>query len=775
MSWRVAASIGAAGLIASQASARLRTSRRVIENVIVLATKREAALQDVPMSVNVLTAADLAAAGLDDIAEISQRLPTLEQLHSSSPTTTTLRIRRVGNLGNIPTFEPAVGLFVDGAFRSRSLLGTNELLDVERVEVLSGPQSTLYGKNVSAGLVAIYTRPPAKQFEGAAEATGGWIDAPGTPSLRRLKLAVGGPLGEDWRAGIAVAHAKHGDTMANAIAGAPDANDQDRLAARGQLMWSPGERLDLRLLAGYAREEDDQGVPDVYLAPGSASSVVAGILQESAGSQRCSDNVPRNRTFCSLAPNTYELEAYDLTLLGKYRLANGWTLDSITAWDRYEALRSEDDVAQLFAPILFFRDSEEGDSLQQELRLSSAPVGGMSWLAGISYYRNDQERGLGGERPMFGASGSAAFDPIWPVLLGVPLDLPGQLGIHDSIVQTHYLGVFGNVTWPFTERLSVTAGARWQREEKDATINNSVNAPGASLISLVLTPASTLDGQPVNGQLERESDNVTWSVTPTYRINDALIGYFTAARGAKSGGFNTGYGDAPLSSREFGDERVRHYELGARGTVADERARFSAAAFYTEYQDFQDAAFVSAQFTVGNAEQLDLKGIELEGTALLSDRLSVDLAVSVADLTYGTNTTGMCYPGRVPDGTEPGSCDLSGEHPINAPVWATHLGLQYRRPASWGELYARIDWSWTDRYNTSFSADPRLVQDAYSDLGLRIGMRLGAGYELVLWGENLLDEDVTVLDAVLNLFNDSSYQSFMTDPRSYGLTLRVSF
>lgn len=773
---RVAASIGAAGLIAIASGSARADESAVIEHVVVLAQKRESALQDVPMSVTALTGSQLTAAGLDDIAEISQRLPTLDQQRSSTLTTTTLRIRRVGNLGNIPTFEPAVGLFVDGAFRSRSLLGTNELLDVERIEVLSGPQSTLYGKNVSAGLVAIYTRLPAEQFEGRAEATGGWIDAPGTPALRRFKLSVSGPIAEDWRAGLAIGRSRHGHTIANELAGAPDGDDEDRLAARGQLLWSPNERLDLRLIAGYAQQKDDEGTADVYLAPGAVSTTVADILRESGVARTCGDNVPHNRRTCSVAPNTLDLEAFDLTLLGHYRLSNGWRLDSITAWDRYEALRTEDDAAQVFAPILFFRDSEEGSSWQQELRLSSAADASTSWLAGISYYRNDYDRGMHGKRPMFGVTGNAAFDPIWPVLLGgLPLASPNQLGLHDSSVDTRYLGVFGSVSWQLTERLSLITGLRRQREKKDAVINNSVTAPSLSLISLVFSPAVTPNGQPVNGTLGRESDDVTWSLTPSYRISDALMGYLTVARGSKSGGFNTGFGNAPLSSREFGDERIQHYELGARGILAHERARFSAAAFYTEYEDFQDAAFIGAQFTVGNVEQLDLRGVEVEGQAILGANVTADLAISVADLTYGTNTTGLCYPGRVPDGTTPGSCNLSGEHPIDAPVWATHLGLQYQRPLSWGELYARLDWSWTDRYNTSFSADPRLVQDAYSDVALRLGMRLGSNYELVLWGENVLDEDVTTLDAVLNLFNDASYQSFMAEPRSYGLTLRVSF
>ncbi len=136
------------------------------DTVVVYAQKRAAPLQDVPMSVSILTDTDLADAGIHDIEGVATSMPTLDMQRSVSPLTTTLRIRRVGSLGNIPTFEPAVGLFVDGAYRSRSLLGTGELLDVDHVEVLSGPQSSLYGRSVSAGVVSIYTRRPDQTVQG---------------------------------------------------------------------------------------------------------------------------------------------------------------------------------------------------------------------------------------------------------------------------------------------------------------------------------------------------------------------------------------------------------------------------------------------------------------------------------------------------------------------------------------------------------------------------------------------------------------------------------
>jgi outer membrane receptor protein involved in Fe transport len=748
----------------------------VLENVTVWAQKREADLQNVPMSVSTLSDDELQIAGLNDIADVATRVPTVALQNSVSATTTSLRIRRVGSLGNIPTFEPAVGVFVDGVFRARSLSAAGDFVDVERIEVLRGPKSTLYGKNTSAGVVALYTKWPGAQFGGIAEVTNGWFDSADSPSMTRLKLRLGGPVTPTLGASIAAAHSSHGYTMSNALAAAPDSNDQDRLALRGQLAWSPSEAFDARLLVGYASERDHQGESDVFLAPGAPSTTVAGVLRDAGLGQECSDNQPHNRRSCALRVNTFDYEALDVTLLGRYRLSNGWTLTSVTGWDRYDALRTDGDVGQLSAPILFFNDAELGRSFQEELRLTSTEGGWLSWLIGAFYYQHDYRRGGRGETPMFGPNGAAAFHPIWSTLLrGTPLALPGQLGLHQSHIDTRYVSVFGDLGWQFTDRLSLTTGVRWQREEKKAGIHNSLTLPGASLISTTLTPSVSPSGEPVNGSIGRRSEHITWSITPQYRINAALMTYLEVARAAKSGGFSTGFGNAPLTAREFDDEHIRHHEIGARGTFSDARVRWSLATFYTEYRDYQDAAFVSAQFSVGNAHRVVLKGAEFEGVVLLATGLAADISVSAADLTYATNTTGACFPGRVPDGTAPRSCNLAGEHPINAPVWSAHLGLEQQRSMSWGEAYARIDWSWTDEYNTSFSADPRLKQDDYSDVALRVGARWGDSFEAALWGDNLLDEDVTYIDSVLNLFNDASYQSFMDDQRSYGITIRLHF
>lgn len=724
------------------------------------------------MSVSTLTDIDLANAGIHDIEGVASSLPTLNLQRSVSPVTTTLRIRRVGSLGNIPTFEPAVGLFVDGAYRSRSLLGTGDLLDVDHIEVLSGPQSSLYGRSVSAGVVSIYTRRPDKQFRADAEVTGGVVDSARSAGMGRVKASVSGPLSQTLGGGAAAAYSGQGLTFRNALTAGPDGNDLARTTLRGQLLWSPNEQFELRLIAGYLQEEDAQGESDVYFAPGAPSTTVAALLQQQ-GAAPCPDNVPHNRTTCSVATNLLDLEAADLTLNLSYRFANDWTLNSLMSWDRYRDQRTDDDLAQLFTPLLFYRDSERGTSVQQELQLASADTARLAWLAGLSYYSNKYRRGKGGERPMFGPNGPLAFTPLWRSLFGIPLALPGQLGIHDSGLDTDYYSAFGQVTWAFGSHLSLTGNLRWQTEEKQASINNSVTLPGASLISNVLTPAVSPNGAPVNGVVSRDTNYLTWSLTPQLRINEDLMTYLTVTRGGKSGGFNTGFGNAPLSAREFGDETIDHFEIGARMSFANGRVRARVAAFDTEYHDYQDAAFVSGQLSVGNADRMDLKGAEIEGSALLGSGTSLNLAMSFADLTYFANTTGACYAGRVADGSAPRSCNLSGEHPIDAPPWMINASLQHEQHMRWGELFARIDASWNDRYNTSFSADPRLIQRPRFDLGMRLGARIGNRYECAVWVDNLLNEKLTQIDAALNLFDDASYQSFMSAPRTYGLTLRL--
>jgi len=749
-----------------------------LEEVIVTAQKRAQSLQDVPLAVSALSTAQMLDAGVQDMGDVSRQIPVLEVQNNVTAAATSFRIRRVGNLGNIPTFEPAVGVFVDGAFRSRAMFGASELFDIERIEILRGPQSTLYGKNTTAGVIGIYTATPAEEFEWRGEVTAGQYDVDDDASLMNFKGGISGPLTDSLGGSLGVSYSTHEELQTQAlVSGGEDANDRERYSVRGQLQWDASEDLSLRLIMGTVQQDDDSYTAEVTTEEGGAVQTILGVFQSAGVSIPCTDNRARNQVGCSRTAVTSDVESYEATLIAEYEFDAGMSLTSITSWDSFDSYMEHNDVAQVSAPIAQFHDTQEAESWQQELRLGSAGGEAVDWLGGVFLYHNEFKRGDEGatatfapdeysSHPVVGLVHQQAFGTPFPL----PMALPGQHGYLDGQQDTDYVGVFGQATWNISDKWSVTGGMRWQQEEKDASLEQWADVPGPSIFSLSLSPAH------ISGQRDRDTDEVTWSLTPQWFVTEDTMLYATAAHGFKSGGFNVGFGSMPLDNREFGDEDIMHYEMGFKSELLDGRMRLAGSVFATDYDDYQDAAFVGAQFTVGNAEKTELRGVELEGTWLANEYLTVDFAVSYADLEYEENTTGMCYPGREPDSpTTEGACDLSGEQPVNAPEWKTHIGMQYERPVSWGDYYLRADWSWTDEYNTSFSADPNLVQDSYDWVSLRAGLRWN-NYEVVAWADNVLDETVANMDSVVNFYAvDGSYQSFLQPPRSYGLTFRVNY
>lgn len=749
-----------------------------LEEVIVTAQKRAQSLQDVPMAVSALSADQMLDAGVQDMEGVSRQVPVLEVQSSISAATTNFRIRRVGNLGNIPTFEPAVGVFVDGAFRSRAVFGASDLFDIERIEILRGPQSTLYGKNTTAGVIGIHTQAPAESFEWRGELTAGQYDVEDDATLVNFKGGVSGPLTDNLGASLGVSYSSHDEIQVQALEeGGEDANDLDRYSIRGQLQWDATDDLSLRLIMGTVQQDDNNTTAEVTVDDQGGVRQIINTFEAFGVSTACDDNRPHNRVGCSRTAVTTDMESYEATLLADYEFGNGMVLNSITSWDSYESFTQHDDVAQVSAPIAKFHDTHEGESWQQELRVNSVGGETVDWLAGVFLYHSEYQRGDEGktatfvydefsDHPIVGLVHQQAFGTPFPL----PMAAQGQSGYLDGQQDTDYIGVFGQATWNITDSFNITGGLRWQEEEKDATLGQWTDDPSPSIFFFNLSPAW------IGGDMDRKTDEVTWSLTPQWFVTEDTMLYLTASHGFKSGGFNVGFGTMPMDNREFDDEDIMHLEAGFKTELLDGRMRLAGSVFATDYDDYQDAAFVGAQFTVGNAESAELRGVELEGTWLISEYVTADFAVSYASLEYDEYNSGMCYPGRVPDSpTMAGACDLSGENPVNAPEWKTHLGVAYERPVSWGDYYVRADWSWTDEYNTSFSADPNLVQDAYDWVSVRAGLRW-SDYELVAWVDNALDETVSNMDSVVNFYAvDNSVQSWLQKPRSYGLTFRVNY
>ena len=772
-------------MVAASACCAL-TAQAQLEEVVVTAQKRAQSLQDVPMAVSAMNAETMQQDGIQTIADVALRMPTLDVNTTTAPVSNIYRIRRLGNLANVPSVEPAVAIMVDGAFRGRPVFGAGDLFDVERIEVLRGPQSTLYGKNATAGVIAIHTATPSDEFEVKAELTAGVLEGgDGDADLLRFKGGVSGPLTDTLSASFGVSGVDQDPVMGDGLAGknGTETNENKRLALRGQLAWDASDSLSVRAIVGNMDIDDTHGTGnDIYFDP--QSPLIAGIpgtlppvLEATAEvaqgeTGQCADNDPTNHKGCHLQDVRTDLSANEATLLVNYELANGWTIDSTTSWDWYKFKGAQNDVAQASSSVLRYNPKQESESWQQELRLSSAGGDVLDWQVGAFYYHNEFDFGDRGKTAMFMADVDSG-NPLWAAILEVPWATEGQLGYLDGQQDTDYYAVFGQTTWNATDDFAVTAGLRWQREEKDMTIDQAVNDPGVSVISAVLNPVAI--GW-TGGKDDRSADEVTWSVSPQYNFTDDTMVYGIVSHGFKSGGFDIGFGAAPADGREFDDEQLMHYELGVKSELWDGNVRLAASAFYTDIDEYQDPLFVTGQFVIRNAEKTELKGVELESTALLGEKLTADFAISYVELEYDTYTNGGCFGRGEPDGTG-GGCDLSGETPVNAPKTKANFGLTFEDDISWGDYYLGANVTWTDDYHTTQSAAPDdLDQDAYYWLTLRAGTRWN-NFEVVAWMDNATDEDVVSFTAPLSLLpaGGSSHQTFLQAPRSYGLTFRVNY
>ena len=533
-----------------------------------------------------------------------------------------------------------------------------------------------------------------------------------------------------------------------------------RYAVRGQAVFEPNDAFKLRLIAAHSEMPGSKGnnEPDIFYG------AVPAAINEAFGNP-CPDDDPMNRRVCRNYAAEATFEASEATLIGTYRFANDYELTSLTSWDEYELTQGVD-ADQLNISLLDTNDRQAGDAFQQELRIASPATGALQWIAGAFYYDSSFERGGWDGHSSF-VLGSEA--PLVPLAPGLPLGQPGDSGDLLSRNDTEYLGLFAQATRNMTERFAVTAGARWQTESKDTTVTHSLNHSTPTLISLALLPDT------VDADLSRETDAVTWSLTPQYFFTDDVMGYLTVSHGFKSGGFNGDWGRALPEQREFADEEVDHYELGLKTRFAQDRVQLNAAAFYSDFTNYQEAGFVALQFLVTNAPAVTSKGVEMDLTAQITDTLVAELNGTYARTEYDEFAAGLCYPGRTPTDAATGTCDLSGATLANAPELKLHAGLVYDRPTSFGEFYARTDYSWSDDYFSNVNHDPRHVQGAFGLLDARAGLRIG-DWDLSIWGENLTDETYVYQSAVTNLFgSDPAYQNYLAPGLSYGATARIRF
>lgn len=799
-----------------------------LEEIIITATKRAQTLQEVPIAVSAYSAELLQNAGVSDLRELTQLSPSLFLSSSASEAAGAVaRIRGVGTTGDNPGLESSVAVFVDGVYRNRTNVGLTELGELERVEVLRGPQGTLFGRNASAGLISVTTKKPTYEAEGYGEFSYG------NHEQFRAAAGLSGALVEDKVAArIDGVFLKRDGFLEDKVIDV-DFNDRDRYLIRGQLMFDPTEELNIRLIADYS-DRDESCCAAVTLIRGSTAGFIELLGGELGSGGSDSDPDPYSRHSATTPGRGFQQDVEEYGFSGEVNWQIGEVqLTSITAWRNWENFRSQD--IDFSSADILYRDEDafrqEFETLSQELRLNGQ-AGFLDWLVGFYYADEDLAlddtillgddyegyanllvcAGLGVLPPACpSALTFPGYDAVLSSVVGMPVEaLAAGTGVdRDSFRQnSRNFAFFTHNIIELSDQIDLTLGARYTDERKrlDASIatNNTTCSTLVAAAQLGAIPASllTLPCLPffnplVDGVYDsvRKEDEFTGTVALNVRWNDDLSTYASFSRGYKAGGFNldraaltVGAPDAD-ADLQFREETVNSYELGAKFRSPDRTVNINAAAFYSKFDDFQLNTFNGISFVVENLPKVESYGFELEGAWQAAENLSFNGGVTYANTQYGNDLGDDPIFQQPDDMTSAGALfQLAGQQITNAPKWSIVGSSTYEHPVGdklKGLLH--LNFRYTSKINTGSDLDLEKVQDGVFVMNGRLGLgHIDDNWQIEVWSRNIFDKDYVQIafDAPLqgsgtarNTFvsNTQTFNAFLAEPRTFGVTLRGRF
>lgn len=726
------------------ASSPLAQQTNALEEIVVTATKRAQSLQDVPLAVNAFSADTIEVAGINNAGDLAILTPALNINVNTNPFAARMIIRGVGTAQTDPALEPSVGLFIDGIYLGRTGLGMSDLTDIERIEVLQGPQGTLYGKNTNAGAISVITKKPSfEKSEGYVEAS------VGNYSMNKLTASASGPLTQNLAYRLS-GNINQRDGYYDNSAGV-DFNDADDWNIQGKLQWEPTESLSI-LLSGSRVERDTTccGADAVQTESVNNELVAQGLSPDS--------NDPYDYNVQSNADNRFAMESDLLSMTIDYD--TGWgAIKSITAWNDYSYRVDQDPDRSELDILTLSNDKSSGDSFSQELRFTASPSDNVDYMLGVFYLEQNTKRG--GDEPFVFIG-----DDI--ITIGSQQDLPFPLPFNflvqpgDSLTldmnqDAETIAFFGQGTWHIGDQWHITGGLRWSDEEKKSDLFSQTYS---TAFSNQILGASFLDSvsTPIDATLERSSDNVDWTLRAALDISDDSMVYASAGTGTKSGGFQTVNGAA--DDREFDDEDTTTYELGVKSTLLDARLRINAAAFYSEIENFQ--AQRQLETGLGTYVSNEAK-VETSG---------VDFQVEAAPMPNLVLSAGLLYMHKyeITDGPEKGA-DL----PFTAEFSGT-LAATLVFPLGDGGVYWRTDYSYMDDHSTNVASTAQLRDADYDNRNLvnsKLGWRNNS-WNVSVWGKNLTD-DKYAMQTALPFLVSGMEAYFLAPPRTLGATVRYTF
>ena len=747
---------------------------RLTEGVVVTARRVEEAAQEVPIPLSVLNRNLVENAGAFNVNRLKELIPTV-QFYSTNPRNSAVNIRGLGAPFGLTNdgLEPGVGLYVDGVFYARPASATLDFLDVERIEVLRGPQGTLFGKNTTAGAINVTTRKPSFVREGDFEVN------VGDRGFVQAKASVTSPFGRKVAGRFSFSGTRRNGTLFN-VKTQQDVNDLDNAGVRGQLLFAPSDKLAILFSTDYTRQR-----------PRGYTQVIAGVAPTQRPANRQYAQIAGDLNYVAPSFNAFDRRTDVDTPLRSHQDLRGSALNvdwkiggglltSTTGW-RYWNWNPSNDRDFIGLPVTTISAAPSKQrQWSEEIRYAATVSPRVNFVAGAFLFRQTidsnpafkQEQGAAAARFLLAPSANAAT--------------PGLLDGYGFNQYVNYgntsAALFGQIELSVTDRLRLLPGLRFNYDRKDVDFDQQVygglqtNDP--TLIALqqsILAPQSY--------RADVDDTNLSGQLSVSYRLAQTVNVYATYATGFKSVGLNlngvpTDAANQPvISAATVKPEDVRNVEVGLktellRGVTAN------LTAYHTEIENFQtqvtNAGVGVLRGYLANAEKVRVRGAELDVNTRLNANLTLYSAAAYTDGTY------VSFPDAPPpleDTGGPAFKDVSGSVLPGISKCALSFGGEYTKPHSlfgWeGRFFGGADVSYRSSFSSSASYSRYLVVDGYALANARVGFRAASGWSLFLWSRNLFDKNYfELLTAAPG--NTGLYVGQPGDGRTIGLTLRLA-
>jgi iron complex outermembrane receptor protein len=798
--------------------------------IIVTASKRSTSLAETPIAVSVTSAETIEQAQIRDLIDLQSVVPSLRVSQNQNSAATTFLIRGFGNGANNPGIEPSVGVFIDGVYRSRSAAQITDLPNIERVEVLRGPQSTLFGKNASAGVISVVTQKPQFDFGGSASFTYGNFNT------IIAKADITGPISDSIAFSLSGDYSTRDGYVRDLNLGTK-INDRDRWSVRGQLLFAPGDALEVRVIGDYSKiDELCCAASNILAGPtiAATNAVIGGpsvVVQDPY-----SDTVRLNRTPAN------EIENYGVSAQIDYDFGD-LSLTSISAYREVRANTVDD--SDFTAADLIRQDAQTAiDTFTQEIRIASDFDGPLNFLLGGYYFdesinfRNNLDYGVGA-RPYFNLLSGGAIGTVEAILgrpVGTTFSQPGQ-GITDNFLfDNKSYSLFGTVDFDVTDRLTLTAGFNYTNDKKKV-VSNVVNDDPFSAIDFVAlgvaigVPANLANNPQFNPLLglrplqflppflnypnaveDGRTKDSDWSYTlrAAYKVSDNVNAYATYATGFKASSFNLSRDSRPFASdfipgssasvpapgaspirgaglalpnlttgtRYAGPESAEVYEIGIKGSFP--RVAFNLALFDQTIKGFQGNSFTGTGFVLSNAGSQSTRGFEFDGSVTPVDPLTIFLGVTYLDAKFDSFLNSAVG-------------DISGQEVAGVSPITMSVGATFTQEFGGGTKFIlRGDYHYESEtqvvqglpgfitsvggvpnFNAAIAVGRRFTREVNS-VNASATLQLQNGVELSAYVRNLTND--RYLTAIFDGVGQAgSVYGYTNQPRTYGATARYRF